>query len=149
MSEYGIGGQEKPQEASEAISLLSKNKTLLANKFTDEQAPMPEVVEGLTNMDQVFKHFEPNVEVEFETEDGGSESETLHFSTVGDFGKKGITKQSAFLNDLQAKQDEYMEFAKVLKSNKQLLKLLKDPAAKQAYLASLKSMIADLEDSNT
>ncbi|MEL6671121.1 MAG: hypothetical protein AAFR61_02985 [Bacteroidota bacterium] len=107
----------------------------------------PEVVQGLTNVEDVFAHFKPQAEVEFTDAEGGNIQEELSFNNLGDFGKKGITAQSQFLNDLQIQQDEYQKFIKTLRSNKILNKLLADPEAKAAYLESLKAAIAEIEAS--
>jgi len=145
----GIGGQVRPQEASEAISEISQNRTLLVEQLTSDPPVKPEMVEGLKTVEEVFEHFKPKVEVEFEQEDGSEIKEELSFNNLGDFGKKGVTAQSSFLQDLQRQQDNYQQFIKFLRSNKILQKLLADPDAKVAYLAALQSMIDELEGADS
>ncbi len=141
----GIGGQVRPTEVSEAISEIAQNRTLMVEQLTSDAPVKPEIAYGLTNMEQVFEHFKPKIEVEFETEDGSGKEEEIEFKNIGDFGKKGVISQSSFLQDLQRQQDNYRLFIKYLRSNKVLQKLLADPDSKEAYLAALKSMIQELE----
>src|SRR5450432_2398871 len=101
MYDYGIGGQEVPKDASEAIADIPQNRTLMIEKLTADAPVKPEVVEGLKNVEEVFQHFKPQVDCEFQKEDGSSMNEKLSFSNLGDFGTKGITNQSNFLKDLQ------------------------------------------------
>ncbi len=145
----GIGGQVRPQEASEAISEISQNRTLLVEQLTSDPPVKPEMVEGLKTVDEVFEHFKPKVEVEFEQEDGSEIQEELSFNNLGDFGKKGVVAQSSFLQDLQRQQENYQQFIKFLRSNKILQKLLADSDAKVAYLAALQSMIDELEGADS
>ncbi|RMG22356.1 MAG: hypothetical protein D6730_16575 [Bacteroidetes bacterium] len=141
----GIGGQVRPTEASEAIADIPQNRTLLVEQLTADAPVKPEIVEGLKTVEEVFEHYQPELEVAFEDAEGGEVEETLKFKNLGDFGKKGIIAQSAFLQDLQMQQENYQQFIKFLRSNKILQKMLADPDAKAAYLAALQSMILEIE----
>ena len=57
METYGIGGTEVPGDASEAISEISQNRTLLIEQLTADAPFKPEIVEGLSSIDDVFNHF--------------------------------------------------------------------------------------------
>lgn len=142
---YGLGGTEVNSDASEAIAEIGQNKTLLVQKLTQDQSIKPKVVNGLTSIGQVFEHFKPEVEVEFEDADGVEKKEMLKFGNLGDFGKKGITNQSKFLNNLNIEKDQYLKVIKQLKSNKILKTALADPEAKQALIKSIQSLITELE----
>ncbi|WKN41300.1 type VI secretion system contractile sheath small subunit [Tunicatimonas pelagia] len=144
MNEVEIGGQLVPQQSFEAITQISSNRTLLVQKLSSRPTK-PEPITGLKTVNEVFDHFKPNVKVAFDTEDGTSVDEELKFSTLGDFTKKGIVEQSAFLKDLHAQQDGYHKFMKQLKSNKILKTALQNPEAKQAYLQALQAMIQEIE----
>lgn len=143
--EYGIGGTERPTDASEAISQLSQNKTLVVQKLTAEESFQPEIVSGLTNVNSVFEHFRPNLDVEFTGEDGQSTKENLQFNNLADFGPKGLTKQSNFLQQLNLKQEEMHKIIKQLRSNKILMKAMQDPQAKAAFIEVIQGMIAELD----
>lgn len=141
----GIGGQVRPQEASEAITQIAQNRTLMVEKLTQDAPAKPEIVKGLTSVEQVFEHFKPAAEVEFQSPDGSPKEETLSFKNLGDFGKKGIIAQSEFLQDLELQQDNYQQFIKYLRSNKIFQKLLADPDAKAAYLEAINNLIQEID----
>ena len=65
MFNYGIGGNEVKGDASEAFADIQQNRTLMIEKLTDNAPVKPQIVEGLTNVEAVFEHFKPNVDVEF------------------------------------------------------------------------------------
>ena len=143
---YSIGGTVVETEAFEAFADIPQNRVLLAEKLTATTPVKPEIVEGLTTVEEVFGHFQPRVDMAFETEDGVTRRESLHFRTLGDFGIKGITAQSNFLNDLTMKKEQYQKIIKQLKTNKLLKQALADPAFKKSFLDSLHALITELEE---
>lgn len=143
-AEYGIGGTERPLDASEAFADLPQNKTLMIEKLTSDDALKPQIVEGLTNVEAVFAHFKPNVDMAFQGEDGSETKESLSFDDLGDFGSKGLTKQSDFLQGLNMRQTEMNRIVKQLRSNKRFVSAMQDPAAKAAFVAALKEVAAEL-----
>ncbi len=145
--EYGIGGTERPVDASEAFADLPQNKTLMIEKLTADGAAKPQIATGLTNVEAVFEHFKPKVEMEFQGEDGGTVKEDLKFKNLGDFGSKGLTKQSNFLQGLNMKQGEMNKIVKQLRSNKRFVTAMQDPAAKAAFVEVLKDLAAEIEAS--
>ncbi|WP_118949578.1 hypothetical protein [Taibaiella helva] len=142
---YGIGGNEVKTDASEAFADIPQNRTLIAEKLTKDAPVKPEVVHGLQTVEQVFAHYKPELNVDFEDTEGTTRKETLRFANLGDFGTRGITAQSEFLKDNAAQKEEYLKIIKQLKSNKILKSALADPEAKQALLDAIKSMIAELQ----
>src|SRR5207244_96984 len=94
----------------------------------------PEIVEGLTNIEQVFEHFKPKVDIDFETEEGTMRKETLGFQNLGDFGVKGITAQSDFLEELTMKKEQYQKIIRQLKTNKMLKQALADKQNKASLI---------------
>lgn len=146
MFNYGIGGQEVPRDASEAVGDISQNRTLMVEKLTADAPIKPEVVEGLKTVEEVFQHFKPQQEVEFSKEDGSTINEKLNFQNLGDFGTKGITSQSAFLKDLSVQKDQSLKMVKQLKTNKLLKGVIEDKDAKQAYINSLLALIQEIDD---
>lgn len=143
--EYGIGGTERPVDASEAFADLPQNKTLMIQKLTGDDPVKPQVVEGLTNVEAVFAHFKPKVEAAFSGADGNEIKEELSFENLGDFGPKGLTKQSSFLQDLSLQQTELMKVVKQLRTNKRLVSAMQDPAAKAAVIEALKELASELD----
>lgn len=147
ISNKGIGGNEVPMEANEAISEIAPNRTLIAQKLTVDDPIRPELVEGLTTIEKVFEHFNPSLKVDFEDANGAIKMEELTFKNLGDFGAKGITDQSAFLSGLETEKDQYQKIIKQLKTNKILKAALEDPEARKALYDTLQTLIAELKES--
>lgn len=142
---YGIGGTEVKTDAYEAFADIPQNRVLLAEKLTQDPPVKPEIVEGLTSIEDVFAHFKPKVDMTFETEDGAMRRETLHFKELSDFGVKGITAQSEYLSDVHLKQLQYQKIIRQLKSNKLLKQALTGKESKDHLINALKSLIQELE----
>lgn len=145
MYNYDIGGQERKSEVSEGIADIPQNRTLLIEKLTDEAPLTPQIIPDLKNINDVFGFFKPAKEVEFETEGGSSQTEQLHFESLADFGKQGIVRQSAYLNELSHQCDDLQKFVRQLKSNKILKTLLENKEAKSAYMSCVQALINELE----
>ena len=144
LTNKGIGGNEVPIDASEAILEIAPNRTLIAQKLSAENPVKPELVEGLNTLDKVFEHFKPTMKVDFEDSEGATKVEELTFKNLGDFGTKGITAQSAFLTGLATEKDQDQKIIKQLKTNKLLKAALEDPDAKKALQDTLEALIAEL-----
>ena len=143
---YGIGGTEEKTDANEAFADIPQNRTLLVEKLTNDPAIKPVVQTGLKTVEEVFEHYKPEVEVEFEDNDGVGKKEKLKFANLGDFGAKGITRQSEYLKDLDTEKDQYIKVVKQLKTNKILKTAIADPEAKQALLDSIRALLTEIEE---
>jgi hypothetical protein len=145
MYNYDIGGQERKNEVSEGIADIPQNRTLLIEKLTDEPPMSPQIIPDLKNINDVFSFFKPVKEVDFETAGGAGRTEQLHFESLADFGKQGIIKQSAYLNELSHQCEDLQKFARQLKSNKILKTLLENKEAKASYMACVQALIFELD----
>lgn len=123
---------------------LIPNRTMIALQLTQEEATEPEINTNIKTLAELFEHYQPAVEAEFETIDGGSITESVHFRNLGDFRPKGIATQSALLADMQLEMDTLLELLQQLSRNKKLRGLLEDKAGKAAYLAALEALAAEL-----
>jgi hypothetical protein len=141
----GIGGTEVKLDAFEAFQEIQSNKVLMAEKLTDLPPVKPEIVEGLTNVEAVFENYKPKVDMTFEDEQGVVVRETLHFKNLGDFGVKGITAQSKFLGDLNAKREQYQKIIKQLKTNKLLKTALAESDSRESLIQSLELLLDELK----
>lgn len=141
----GIGGTEVKLDAFEAFQDIQSNKVLMAEKLTDLPPVKPEIVEGLTNVEAVFEQYKPKVEMTFENEDGVMVHETLHFKNLGDFGVKGMTAQSKFLGDVNAKREQYQKIIKQLKTNKLLKTALAESDSRESLIQSLELLLGELK----
>lgn len=142
---FGPGAWEEKVDANEAIHEIPQNRTLIAQKLTEETPLKPELVGGLTTVEEVFEHFKPEIKVNFEDVDGVSKMETLKFRNLGDFGIKGITAQSKFLTDLETEKDQYQKIMRQLKTNKLLKSALENPEVKQAILETIELLIKEID----
>ena len=145
---YGIGGNEVRVEGQESITEIPQNKTLIAQKLTTKTPTRPEIVTGLKNMDDVFAHFDPKINVAFEDDKGQTINEELAFKNISDFSINGITNQSSFLGDLKTKNDQYKKMIKQLKTNKILKLALQDAEAKKSMIEALDILIKEIDQSN-
>jgi predicted component of type VI protein secretion system len=148
LNEVEIGGQLVPQQSFEAIANISSNKTLLVQKLTAKPTKL-EPTKGLKTLDDVFNHFKPSIEVEFEEENGALRKEELKFASLLDFKKEGIINQSEFLQKLQVQQDACNSIIKKLKTNKILKTALQNPEAKQSFLQALQAMIDEIDQAKS
>ena len=147
VEKYSIGGNVRETEAFEAFADIPQNRVLLAEKLTYDTPVKPDIIEGLTNVEEVFAHFKPKVEVEYETEEGSLKKEDLHFKNLGDFGMKGITAQSDHLGDLTMKREQYQKIIRQLKSNKLLKTALSNSETKASIITVLQTLIKELDTS--
>lgn len=146
INNYEIGGNEVKPNVSEAIGVIPENKTLIIEKLTDEEPVNPEVVRGLTTIEQVFGHYRPEKEVEFENAEGKSVTENFYFNTVGDFSVKNMTEQSQFLKSINTEKNFYENLVKQLRSNKVLQRALENAESKSAMIEVLQYVLAELEE---
>ena len=146
MFNYGVGGQEVKQDASEAMMDLDQNRTLFVQKLTQDDPIKPEAVYDLKTVEEVFEHYKPTVNVDFSTSDGVTAGETLRFGNLGDFSSKSITSQSPFLQDQAVQQEQYQKIVKQLKTNKVMKMVVENQDAKLAFMNSLQALIQELEE---
>lgn len=144
MYNYGIGGNEVKVDASEAISEIANNKTLLVQKLTVNDPPKPEAVYDLKTVEEVFAHFKPECSVEFETSDGATKSEDFRFGNLGDFSVKKVIENSNFLTNLNTETEQYSKISKQFKTNKVLKSLVENAETKQALADALTALLHEL-----
>ncbi|MCZ4242392.1 hypothetical protein [Pedobacter punctiformis] len=143
---YGIGGNEVTVDANEAIQQIQHNKTLLVSKLTAEDPIQPEAISGLKTIEDVFRHFNPSVEVEMESLDGATSKENVSFQNLGDFSPINITRQSSYLRNQSLKEQQYNKINKQLKVNKVLKSMLENEETKGAVIEALKQLAQELEN---
>ena len=146
MFNYDLGGNSVDAEVSEAMAEIAFNKTLFVQKLTADEPIRPEVV-NLQTVDEVFAHYKPNVDVEFEKEDGSTVSENLKFNNVGSFSVKNVISESKYLKNVNLEHDSYLKIIKQLKTNKALKLVVENPETKDAFVNALKALAAELEES--
>ena len=147
MIDFEIGSNEIPITASEGISNIPHNKTLIVEKLTAEAPVSPETVTGLTDLKQVFDYFSPNIDIEFENEEGQPVKENLKFKNVADFSIHKMTLQSGFLRSLKTQKDFNDYLIKQLRSNKVLQRVLNDQESRQVFLSVLQELRKEIKES--
>ncbi len=144
MYNYGIGGNEVKKDASEAISNIPSNRTLLIQKLTNETPVTPEAIYKLETVEAVFDKFAPKLEIEFQDENGTDVKETMNFKNLGDFNPKAIQEKSQFLNKLNVEKEQNTKITRQLTSNRALKKALDNPETRAAIVESLEMSLAEL-----
>ena len=119
---------------------------MLVEQLTSDEPINPEAVSGLTSIEQVFSHYKPQADVEFQNADGQPVKETFHFSNVGDFSVKNMTEQSPFLKGISTEKDFYDNLTKQLRSNKVLQRALENPESRAAFVAALQGVLAEMDE---
>ena len=138
LGNYGIGGNEVKIDASEGIAEIPQNRTLLVEQLTKDEPVAPEVIAGLTNIDEVFAHFRPEIDIEFSDAEGAPVEENFRFQNVGDFSVKKMPEQSPFLSGLNAEK----QFA----DNKVLQRVLENPETRGAFVNAISAILDDLKN---
>lgn len=146
MFDYQVGGNAVKIDASEGMADIPMNRSLFVQKLTADDPVRPEAVYDLKTVDEVFEHFKPAVDVEFETPDGSAKEETLNFRSVADFKASSIVQQSAFLQGLNNEKEGYAKIMKQLKTNKLVKSVTENPETKEAFIAALQNLIQELDN---
>jgi hypothetical protein len=145
MFDFEIGGNEIKPESAEGIANIPHNRTLLAQKLT-QQAPInPEAVYGLKTVEAVFDHFKPEVEVELESIEGMPVKETMQFRSVADFRVKEMVARSPFLRSQDAQYQEYTQISRRLQGHRILQTALSNADTKAALIETLQALVAELD----
>lgn len=147
MFDYQVGGNAVKTDASEGMADIPMNRSLFVQKLTADDPIKPQAVYDLKTVDEVFEHFKPKVEVDFDKQDGSAISEEIRFNNLGDFKPSNIVSQSAYLQDLNTQKEEYQKIMKQLKTNKLVKNVIENPETKTAFMNALQSLIAELENS--
>lgn len=145
MFDYQVGGNAVKIDASEGMADIPMNRSLFVQKLTADDPVRPEAVYDLKTVDEVFDHFKPAVDVEFETQDGSTKEERISFNSVADFKSSNMVQQSAFLQGLNSEKEEYAKIMKQLKTNKLVKSVTENPELKEAFVAALQNLIQELD----
>jgi predicted component of type VI protein secretion system len=145
MFDYQVGGNAVKIDASEGMADIPMNRSLFVQKLTADDPVRPEAVYDLKTVDEVFEHFKPAVDVEFETQDGSAKEEKISFNSVADFKSSNMVQQSAFLQGLNSEKEEYAKIMKQLKTNKLVKSVTENPELKEAFVAALQNLIQELD----
>lgn len=132
-------------DAAESVANIPENRSLIVEQLTADEPVVPEAISGLTTIEEVFSHFSPNLDIQFEDADGQPVTENFSFKSVADFSVKNMTENSAFLKDLNMEKEFYEGLIKQLRSNKVLQRVLENAESKEAFIAALRELKTELE----
>jgi len=141
---YEIGGNEVKQDAMEGIADIPQNRTMFIGQLTSEEPVSPEAVGDMKTIEDVYAAFQPNVDVEFENEEGEPVKENFRFSNTADFQVKKMTENSSFLNNLSVQKEFYEKLVKQLRSNKVLQRALENQESRQSVVDALTQLQNEL-----
>lgn len=145
MAKKTVITQVQDVEVNASIIEFPQNRALITEQLSYNEPTKPEIVKGLKTVDEVFEHYKPKVDVEFQNPEGGAKKETLAFNSLADFSVKGMTSQSEFLQDLDVRKNEYQKIIKQLKTNKLLRQAISDVESKRALLNAILALLKELE----
>ena len=139
-----------PDEESNAkVSLIDQNKTLMMDQYTSDVQPgTPEFVEGVTNINEAFDRFKPQVEVNFTDAEGGTVTENLKFGELRDFeangGKGRLVDNSPFLSGTRKEIEVSAKVRKSIEKNRKLRDILADDQSRDELKQMLQAMLDEL-----
>ncbi|MBP5541755.1 MAG: hypothetical protein J6X88_08925 [Bacteroidales bacterium] len=141
--------QDLEDDAGAKVNAIDANKTLIIDQYTSDATEEPDFFQDAKTMKDVFEHFHPSVDVDFENESGELVTETLHFNEMKDFdvngGKGNLVSNSPFLSDIKIHADNAAKIRKQIEQNAKLRTILKDAQGREELKALLKEMLDELE----
>ena len=135
-------------DAQDGIIEFPQNRTLYADQFTDEGPLFEEDREGFKaqSMKDVFAHYQPQKDIDLDTEEGEPKEEHFDFRSIKDFEDEQLIAQSELLSTEQGKIDAYNAVIRQLEKNRTLQKAIKDGASRDGLKNALKALLAEIED---
>jgi len=144
--------QDLEDDAGAKVNAIDANKTLIIDQYTSDATEEPDFFQDAKTMKDVFEHFHPSVDVDFENEAGELVTETLHFNEMKDFdvngGKGNLVTNSPFLSDIKVHADNAAKIRKQIEQNAKLRTILKDAQGRDELKALLREMLDELEKAN-
>ncbi len=137
------------EEAGGKVNAISQNKTLYIGQFTDSIFE-PELFQEATNINKVFEHFKPSVNVEFHDEHDNIVEETLSFNEMKDFevnnGNGQLVSNNSFLLGMKSSIDANVKMKKQIEQNKRLRDILTNQRSKEELRNTLQYLLDELEN---
>ncbi|MDF2933357.1 MAG: hypothetical protein K0R36_2688 [Chryseobacterium sp.] len=122
------------------LQFFYKFKQWIGQKFAN-----PNQNQQSQNNNDVFRHFQPAVAVQHETEDGNVVEEEFRFQNLADFTPKNLVQKSDYLQQLSMEQEQYNKIVRQLKTNKILRNMLENEQTRAAFIEALKEVAQELE----
>jgi len=129
------------------VNEIPSSKPLYAGQFTN-YVDEPELLKA-ANLRAVFGHFKPEVEVDFEDEEG-SVNEVLKFNEMRDFevnnGNGKLVANSPFLSELKSNIEANAKMSKLITQNSRLKNMLTNSQSKEQLRNVLQYLLNELEN---
>ena len=136
------------EETGGKVNAISQNKTLYIGQFSDSVIE-PELFQEAQTIKDVFEKFKPQVNVEFQTENGDYVEETLSFNEMKDFevnnGSGQLVQNSAFLLQTKSNIDVNAKMRKNIEQNKRLRDIIGNTESKEELRNVLQNLLDELE----
>jgi len=136
------------EETGGKVNAISQNKTLYIGQFSDTVAE-PELFQDAQTIKDVFEKFKPQVNVEFQTEEGDYVEETLAFNEMKDFeinsGSGQLVQNSSFLLQTKSNIEANAKIRKQIEQNKRLRDLLAKQESKEELRNVLQNLLDELD----
>ena len=136
------------EETGGKVNAISQNKTLYIGQFT-ESVTEPELFQEANTIKEVFDKFKPQMNVEFQTENGDYVEETLSFNEMKDFevnnGSGQLVTNSSFLVSVKNNIDANAKMRKNIEQNKRLRDLIGNQESKEELRNVLQNLLDELE----
>jgi hypothetical protein len=151
---YNMPGPiDVPQETNSGLDLLPTNRTYIAMPFKgDKAARQPEEIpaDSALSTEAVMKYADPHVKVKLKTGDpeNAEVADTIRFQGgIDSFSPNAIKKNSPMLRRLDAEFQASEALVDRIDKNAKFRKALDDAGAREAVLAALRSIMAELDAS--
>jgi len=136
------------EETGGKVNAISQNKTLYIGQFTD-QVNEPELFQEAQTISDVFEKFKPELDVEFQTEDGDYVQETLSFKEMKDFeinnGSGQLVQNSSFLLSVKNNAEVNAKMRKNIEQNKRLRDIIGNNESKEELRNVLQNLLDELD----
>ena len=136
------------EETGGKVNAISQNKTLYIGQFTDN-VNEPELFQEAETIEDVFEKFKPNINVEFQSEDGSSVEENLAFHNMKDFevnnGSGQMVQNSSYLLSVKNNIDANAKMRKNIEQNKRLRDLIGNTESREELRNVLQNLLDEIE----
>lgn len=137
----------RDEQTSAGITDLSQNKTLYIGQF-QKDVYEPDLLVDVKTMDDVFKKWQPSVEIPFKDENGAEVLETLELEKMKNFevsnGKDGMTEKSSTLKTIKAEIENAGRMEKSITEDRALRDVLRTSEDKENLRIVLQTMLDEL-----
>ncbi|QQY81746.1 type VI secretion system contractile sheath protein TssC [Tamlana sp. s12] len=131
---YQFGERDQYQEG---VQELPTNRTFLIHRFTEKTPLLPEIIEDLKTLQDVFSHFKPQISVVLEGLSGEQVNETMVFRNISDFDVSRMAFRSPYLRAISHKINSYFDVLKTLQSQETFKAVTYDKGGQEPFFKTV------------